>query len=124
MDDHNRRATATVTVNLTDLNERPYFDRETIEKVSDVDGATGVRTTDPIDYAENRRTAVVALAAIEPDGKTLDWVVTGANASAFRIDDIADGSGNRDRRELVFINQPDYEKGPESLHGDCKGHRD
>ena len=60
-------------------------------------------------YAENRRTAVVALAAIEPDGDALRWELTGADASAFMIDDIADGSGTRDRVELVFKNQPNFE---------------
>ena len=55
--------------------------------------------TRPIEYAENRRTAAVALAAIEPDGAGLRWELTGPDASDFMIEDIADGSGNRDRVE-------------------------
>ena len=107
--DPGRKASATVTVNLTDLNEAPYFDKVSREKVETVDDGTGVATTQAITYAENRRTAVVALAAIEPDGDALRWELTGADAGAFEVKDIPDGSGTRDRVELVFKDQPNFE---------------
>ena len=70
-DDPGRKASATVTVNLTNQNEAPYFDKDSREKVQTVADDTGAVRTDAIPYAENRRTAVVALAAIEPDGDSL-----------------------------------------------------
>ena len=111
-----KKTTATVMVKLINQNEAPYFDKESRQKVEtvedDVDGSPGILldpVTRPIEYAENRRTAAVALAAIEPDGNTLRWELTGPDAGDFMIEDIVDGSGNRDRVELVFKKQPDFE---------------
>ena len=104
--DSSKKTTAMVTVNLTNLNEAPYFDKETRERVAG-----------DISYAENRRTAVAALAAIEPDGGALRWELTGDNASTFRIDDIADPSDStRDRVELAFKSQPNYEPDPKTYN--------
>ena len=111
-----KKTTATVMVKLINQNEAPYFDKESRQKVEtvegDVDGTAGILlepVTRPIEYAENRRTAAVALAAIEPDGNALRWELTGPDAGDFMIEDIVDGSGNRDRVELVFKKQPNFE---------------
>ena len=117
-DDSSKKTTATVAVKLTDQNEAPYFDKETRQKVETTmyaltTGDTVITHLDPrtvpIMYAENRRTPAVALAAIEPDGASIRWELTGEDASDFMIEDIVDGSGNRDRVELVFKSQPDFE---------------
>ena len=104
-----RTATTEVTVNLVNQNEAPYFDKDSRDKVQNVAADTGAVTPKTFMYAENRRTEVVALAAIEPDGDSLRWELTGANASLFEIEDIVDGTGNRDRVKLNFKSQPNYE---------------
>ena len=86
-----------MNVILTDLNERPYFD-----KVSRA-------TTVPVVYSEHRTNAVVQLAGVEPDGDGLRWEVTGADASDFMIIDADDINDGKDRVQLVFKSQPDYE---------------
>ena len=102
--DDTRKATARVTVRLSDLNERPYFDQESREAVTDGNS--------PIMYAESQSNRVVPLAATEPDGDRLLWEVTGADASAFVILDAEDiASDGKDRRELHFKHQPDFEDG-------------
>ena len=102
--DDTRKATARVTVRLSDLNERPYFDQESREAVTD--------DNSPIMYAESQSNRVVPLAATEPDGDGLLWEVTGADASAFVILDAEDiASDGKDRRELHFKHQPDFEDG-------------
>ena len=102
--DDTRKATARVTVRLSDLNERPYFDQESREAVTD--------DNSPIMYAESQSNRVVPLAATEPDGDRLLWEVTGADASAFVILDAEDiASDGKDRRELHFKHQPDFEDG-------------
>ena len=66
--------------------------------------------TRPIQYAENRRTPAVALAAIEPDGASIRWELIGPDAGDFMIEDIADDANStRDRVNLVFKAQPDFE---------------
>ena len=107
--DSGKKATAEVAVSLVDLNEAPYFDKESREKVMTRAPDTGVSGVRVQNYAENRRTSVVALAAIEPDGASLDWELTGDDAGAFDVVDIADGAGNRDRVELAFKKQPNHE---------------
>ena len=102
--DNSRKATARVTVKLSDLNERPYFDQESREAV------TG--TNSPIMYAESQSNRVVPLAATEPDGDRLNlrWEVTGADALDFEIRDVEDiALDGKDRVELHFRDQPDYE---------------
>ena len=89
-----RSAKARVTVRLVDLNEAPYFGRESRERVANDDG--GAKT---IEYAEARTNAVVQLAATEPDGDGLSWEVTGDQASRFEIRDVPDIAGDgKDRR--------------------------
>ena len=100
--DDTRKATARVSVRLNDLNERPYFDQESREAV--------MGDNSPIMYAESRSNRVVPLAATEPDGDSLRWEVTGADASAFEIRDAQDiASDGKDRVELHFKEQPDFE---------------
>ena len=114
-DDNNpsRKAMVEVIISLINLNERPYFDQASRDAVRDADGAT-----DPIGYAEVRTNAVVQLAVAEPDGGSLRWEVTGADASAFTIVDAQDINDGKDRVQLMFSKQPNFEAmgGPENLY--------
>ena len=107
-DDNNpsRTAVATVNVSLMDLNEVPYFDKATREAVTDDSG-----DPDPIMYGEQRTNAVVQLSAVEPDGHSLKWEVTGDDASDFMIMDADDLDDGKDRVHLMFAIDPDYEDG-------------
>ncbi len=96
--DDTRKATARVTISLTNLNESPYFDRQSRDSVSGT-----------ITYAETRTNMVVPLAAREPDGHRIRWEVTGTDASDFMIVDVADINDGKDRVELRFKNQPNFE---------------
>ena len=98
--DSSRKAMATVTVSLEDLNERPYFDRASREAVAS-----------PRMYGEQRTNSIVQLAGVEPDGHDLRWEVTGADAPAFMIDDDENINDGKDRVRLKFRSQPDYENG-------------
>ena len=98
--DSSRKAMATVTVSLVNLNERPYFDRVSREAAAE-----------PRMYGEQRTNAVVSLAVVEPDGHELRWELTGPDASDFMIADAEDIDDGRDRVQLMFKSQPDYEKG-------------
>ena len=114
-----RKASATVNVTLSDMNESPYFDKDSRDRASQT-------------YAESRTNAVMRLAAIEPDGAKLRWEVTGADAPDFTIcegrmvdgscqpdtDNINDG---KDRVELVFKSQPDFENGKGSATSTVEG---
>ena len=100
-----RKAITTVNISLTDLNERPYFD-----KVSRA-------TTVPVVYSEHRTNAVAQLAGVEPDGDDLRWEVTGPDASDFMIIDADDINDGKDRVQLVFKSQPDFER-PKDAAGD------
>ena len=103
--DATRKARADVTIRLTDLNEKPYFDD------ASRDFMTGTGMLSPVDYAEARVNRVVPLAATEPDGGSLRWEVEGTDAADFEIMDAADIPGDgKDRVELHFKSQPDYEK--------------
>ena len=98
--DENRTARARVTVRLVNLNERPYFDKESRQAVK----ATKM-------YAETRTNVIVTLAAMEPDGDSLRWEVAGVDAADFEIRDTQDiASDGKDRVELHFKSQPNYEK--------------
>ena len=99
-EDDTRTATTRVTVRLKDLNERPYFDKESREAVAEARM-----------YAEVRTNLVVPLAATEPDGDNLRWEVTGTDASSFEIRDASDIVGDgKDRVELHFKSQPNFEE--------------
>ena len=98
--DSSRKAMTTVTVTLEDLNERPYFDRASREVVAS-----------PRTYGEQRINAVVQLAAVEPDGHDLRWEITGDDASDFTIVDAEDVNDGKDRVQLMFQIDPDYENG-------------
>ncbi len=98
--DTKRKAKANVTIELTNLNEEPYFDKASRD---------GVDST--INYAESRVNRVVPLAVTEPDGDSrgLRWEVAGTDAPDFEIMDVADIGDGKDRRELHFKSQPNYE---------------
>ena len=102
-------STANVVISLMDRNEHPYFDQTTRE--IDLDTAdTGFDRT--IAYEEgstNRR--VIGLAAVEPDGDSLRWEVTGTDSADFEIVDATDGNDGKDRVELRFRadSRPDFE---------------
>ena len=70
-----------------------------------------------IRYAESRTNPVVQLAAIEPDGTALRWELTGLDASDFAIEDVEDVNDGKDRVQLVFAVQPNYES-PKDGAGD------
>ena len=98
--DANRKARTNVIITLTDLNERPYFDKASRDEVAVA-----------VSYAESRVNRVVPLAATEPDGGSLRWEVEGTDAADFEIRDAEDIPGDgKDRRELHFKSQPNYEK--------------
>ena len=114
--DDTRDAKARVTVRLRDLNESPYFDKTSREAV------TGTNST--IMYAEARTNAVIQLAATEPDGDDLRWEVTGADGSDFEIRDAQDIAGDgKDRVELHFKNQPNFESPKGSDTGNANIYR-
>ena len=98
-EDENRTANARVTIRLNDLNERPYFDKESRDAVAETKM-----------YAESRTNIIVPLAAMEPDGDSIRWEVTGVDAVDFKIRDVPDIAGDgKDRVELHFKNQPNFE---------------
>ena len=99
-EDSSRSAVTTVTVSLVDLNERPYFDRASMDAVAD-----------PVIYGERRVTEIIRLAAVEPDGDELLWELTGPDADDLMIVDVEDSDGGRDRVALEFRARPDYENG-------------
>ena len=101
-----RTAMATVNISTMDVNEVPYFDKDSRERVRNADGTEKI-----IEYAEMRTNLVVPLAGVEPDGGTLRWEVTGTDASDFMVMDADDINDGKDRVELRFKNQPDYENG-------------
>ena len=104
--DPKRKARTNVTITLTNLNERPYFDKASRDNVAE-----------PISYAESRVNRVVPLAATEPDGGSLRWEVEGTDAADFKIDDAEDIPGDgKDRVELYFKSQPNYEKPTDRLY--------
>ena len=104
--DTKRKATTDVIIRLTDRNERPYFDKASRD---DVDG--------PINYAEARVNRVVPLAATEPDGGSLRWEVEGTDAADFEIMDAEDiPEDGKDRVELHFKSQPNYEKPTDRMY--------
>ena len=114
-----RKAKARVTVRLRDLNESPYFDKTSRERVAGADG-----TAITIEYAEARINSVVQLAATEPDGDDLRWEVTGADGSDFEIRDAQDIAGDgKDRVELHFKNQPNFESPKGSDTGNANIYR-
>ncbi len=98
-DNNSRKAMTEVNITLKDLNEKPYFDKASREAV--------MATTT---YSEHRTNAVVPMmAAVEPDGGDLRWEVTGDDADDFMIVDTEDIDDGKDRVQLVFKSQPDFE---------------
>ena len=97
--DSSRTTTATVNITLTNLNEAPYFDKDSRD-----------RTGSNISYAESRTNSVIRLSATEPDGDGLRWEVTGTDAADFMINDADDLDDGKDRVELAFKSQPNFEK--------------
>ena len=97
--DSSRTVTAEVNISLINLNEHPYFDKASRDAVEDV-----------VTYSEHRTNAVVPmLAGVEPDGDSLRWELTGTDAGAFEIVDADDIDDGKDRVQLMFKKQPDFE---------------
>ena len=94
---------ATVNISIADLNERPYFDKDSRDR------AEAENTGNEIRYAEMRTNTIVPLAAVEPDGDALRWELEGADAPDFEIVDADDIDDGKDRVELRFKSQPDFE---------------
>ena len=104
------KSTANVTISLMDRNEHPYFDKASREIDLDTT-ATGFDGT--IEYAENSTSrTVIGLAAVEPDGDSLDWEVVGTDSADLEIVDAPDGADGKDRVELRFKmgSRPDFER--------------
>ena len=83
---------ATVTIELTDLNEAPVFDTTS----RGVDNAL----TKSLDYEENGTAPVFNFSATDPEGAAIRWSLMGDDASDFAIDN----SG-----ELSFKMPPNFE---------------
>ncbi len=117
--DNSRKATTVVNIALANLNEVPYFDRESRDKAMDdtPHPVAGQDAIIAIRYAESRTNPVVQLAAVEPDGTALRWELTGADAPDFAIEDAEDVNDGKDRVQLVFASQPNYES-PKDSAGD------
>ena len=120
--DSRRKVTAEVNITLANLNEAPYFDRESRDKAMAETGHPVDEQEDiiAIPYTETRTNPVVQLAAIEPDGTALRWELTGVDASDFAIEDVEDVNDGKDRVQLVFDGQPNYES-PKDGAGDTNG---
>ena len=112
-----RKATAEVNITLENLNETPYFDRESRDKSVDTT-QIGQDTVIAIPYAESRTNPIVQLAAVEPDGMGLRWELTGADASDFMIEDVEDVNDGKDRVQLVFNGSTPSFESPKDAAGD------
>ena len=101
---------ANVVISLMDRNEHPYFDQATREIDLDTTTTGFDRTLAYEEGSTNRR--VTGLAALEPDGDSLNWEVVGTDSADFEIVDAPDGAGGKDRVELRFRADalPDYER--------------
>ena len=82
----NQTSSFSVTIRLKDLNESPYFDEGSRDKVAE-------------DYTEGGQNQVASYVAIDPDKKGIRWSLTGIDADDFTI---VGGV-------LSFANVPDYE---------------
>ena len=102
-----RTAEVDVTVNLLDLNESPYFDKASRAAVKPDN--PGQDQDNVILYGEKRTNAIVQLAAIDPDGGSLRWEVTGDDADDFMIEDDTDINDGKDRVKLMFKSKRDFE---------------
>ena len=87
-DPSNRSDDATVTLNLTGVNEQPSFTSP------EFDGGTHT-----VNFKENGSGVVETFVATDPEGSSIEWTLSGVHADAFTI---AGG-------ELKFKNAPDFE---------------
>ena len=110
-----RTAMATVNITTMDVNEVPYFDKASRDRATEQNADDSDRRAIP--YAEMRTNAIVQFAGVEPDGGTLRWGVTGSDADLFMVADVDDINDGKDRRELRFKSQPDFES-PKDSAGD------
>lgn len=83
-----------LTVNVTNINEMPAF-------------TEGPNSGSSLDYAEAGTHTVATYAAEDPEGVSIFWSVTGADASKFRVPNGV----------LSFRDAPDYED-PQDANGD------
>ena len=91
-DSEGHEATATVNINVTDMNEAPEFNSPPNAAVT---------------YNEDRTDAVVTLQASDPEGRGIDWDVMGTDAADFAI-----SSGG----VLTFRNSPNFESPTDRVH--------
>ena len=91
MDGDGNSTTATVNINVTDVNEGPEF-------MNAPDAETN--------YDEKGTGTVITLRATDPEGRGVDWEVTGTDAADFTI------SGGA----LRFKNSPSYENATNRAH--------
>ena len=104
-DGDNRRvseSSSTVRVGVTDIDESPYFSKQTLEKY-----------TATVTFAENARNRTVAsLRAVEPDGNGLTWSLAGLDAESFTVD----SQGRLQFREEVDHEDPGSISGTNLYH--------
>ena len=94
-----------VTVQATDSNSN-RGDHAVTVTVNDVNETPTVPTGNAsITVAENSTGTLARYSSSDPEGRTIQWSVTGTDAGAFRID----SSGN-----LAFYGAPDYENARDS----------
>ena len=106
---------ATVTINVTDVDEKPTFATESnTEGVLNAAGAVAAQTegrtvidTDD-DPADDSSTEPATLVASDPDGKKVTLSLMGNDAGSFELADDAD-TGNAVSQELSFMEKPDFE---------------
>ncbi len=69
--------------------------------VTNVNEAASIRGSASVAYTENSTTGVAVYSATDPEGDTITWSVSGADASRFSI---------KETGELSFESAPDYEQ--------------
>ncbi len=92
-DPSNRSTTATVTVNIDDVDEAPVFSQ-----------APDSDTNSPVTFAENSSQVVTTLKASDPEGSNIQWTVDQGSVETFSIDGGV----------LRFKSVPDFETTPNS----------
>ena len=96
--DKETKDTYTVTVTATDSLSLSSTITVTI-KVTDVDEMPDLEGEAPEEYAENGTGAVATFTAVDPEGESITWTVTGTDNDAFSIENGV----------LRFRSPPDFE---------------
>ena len=96
------------------MNERPYFDKETRDRAVDETQVRKAHGGDRLQGVQDERHRSVGWRwnpdVSQPDENTLNWEVTGPDADDFMVMQVQDINDGKDRVELRFKEQPDYER--------------